>query len=177
MWSKTVSFLMLLVLAAAAAGGFYLVMFGAGSARAQAGQDVSRDMLTEFRREQGRLEQEKKRLAEYERSLKEWEAELDRKYGEYLERLKVLEEREEAFNKKVDDRVVDRQVIEMYENIEPEQAAVLIRNLYSGDNRLAVLILRKIAGRKAGRILEAMVLIDKETALRLAREALDYYKR
>lgn len=171
-----VLFWLLPVMVTAAAVCVYWFMFGESSVNAQAGQDISQKMLTEFRREQQLLAQEKKRLEEYELNLKKWEAELDRKYSDYLQRLKTLEEREKAFNKRVEDRVVNRQVIETYENIDPEQAAVLIRNLYSKDKWLAALILRKISGRKAGKILEAMIPLDKETSTLLAKEALDYYR-
>ncbi|NIM17719.1 MAG: hypothetical protein GTO45_37605 [Candidatus Aminicenantes bacterium] len=169
-------FLLLPVMVTAVAVCVYWFMFSESSVNAQAGQDISQKILTELRREQQLLEQEKKRLEEYELNLKKWEAELDRKYSDYLQRLKILEEREGAFNKRVEDRVVNRQVIETYENIDPEQAAVLIRNLYSKDRWLAALILRKISGRKAGKILEAMIPLDKETSTLLAKEALDYYK-
>lgn len=169
-------FLLLPVMVTAVVVSVYWFMFSESSVNAQAGQDISQKMLTEFRREQQLLAQEKKRLEEYELNLKKWEAELDRKYSDYLQRLKILEEREEAFAKRVEDRVVNRQVIETYENIDPEQAAVLIRNLYSKDKWLAALILRKISGRKAGKILEAMIPLDKETSTLLAKEALDYYR-
>jgi flagellar motility protein MotE (MotC chaperone) len=72
--------------------------------------------------------------------------------------------------------MVDRQTIETYENIDPEQAAVLIKNLYLTDSKLATLIMRKIAGKKAGKILEAMIPIDKETSTRLAEETLNFYR-
>lgn len=169
-------FLLLPVMVTAFVVSVYWFFFSESSVNAQAGQDISQKMLTELRREQQLLEQEKKRLEEYELNLKKWEAELDRKYSDYLQRLKILEEREGAFAKRVEDRVVNRQVIETYENIDPEQAAVLIRNLYSKDKWLAVLILRKISGRKAGKILEAMIPLDKETSTLLAKEALDYYR-
>jgi flagellar motility protein MotE (MotC chaperone) len=169
-------FLLVPVMVTAVVLSVYWFMFSESSVNAQAGQDISQKVLTELRREQELLEQEKKRLQEYELNLKKWEAELDRKYSDYLQRLKVLEEREGAFAKRVEDRVVNRQVIETYENIDPEQAAVLIRNLYSKDKWSAVLILRKISGRKAGKILEAMIPLDKETSTLLAKEALDYYK-
>jgi flagellar motility protein MotE (MotC chaperone) len=169
-------FLLFPVIVTAAAVCVYWFMFSGSSVNAQAGQDISQKMLTELRRERQLLEQEKKRLQEYELNLEKWEAELDRRYSDYLQRLKVLEEREGAFAKRVEDRVVNRQVIETYENIDPEQAAVLIRDLYSEDKWLAALILRKISGRRAGKILEAMIPLDRETSVQLAREALDYYK-
>jgi flagellar motility protein MotE (MotC chaperone) len=87
-----------------------------------------------------------------------------------------LEENEADFNSRVEMRMVDRQTIETYENIDPEQAAILLQNLYHKDNTLATLVMRKISGKKAGRILEAMIPIDKEVSTKIAKEALDYYR-
>jgi len=36
--------------------------------------------------------------------------------------------------------------------------------------------MRKISGKKAGKILEAMIPLDSEISTQLAKEALDYYK-
>ena len=81
-----------------------------------------------------------------------------------------------AAHERVQDRIVNRQTIETYENIDPEQAAVLMKNLYAKDSELAVIIMRKISGKKAGKILEAMIPLDSEISTQLAKEALDYYK-
>jgi len=160
----------------AAIGVIYLVMFGSDNVKAQAGRGLDPKLFTEFRKEQELLEQEKQRLQQYEASLRQFEAELDQKTTDLLAREKDLIEKEEAFNKKMEGRIVDRQVIETYENIDPEQAAVLMQNLYKKDNKLAVLVIRKLAGKKSGKILEAMIPINPEIATALAKEALDYYK-
>jgi flagellar motility protein MotE (MotC chaperone) len=157
----------------------YLYLFDSGSkvkAQAQAEQKISRDMLKELQKEQQLLEETRKRLEEYERNLKTFEADLEQKYDEYLLKAKKLEEIEKVFNERVQDKMVDRQTIETYENIDPEQAAILMKNLYAKDTELAVLIMRKIAGKKAGKILEAMIPLDSEISTQLAKESLDYYK-
>jgi len=157
----------------------YLYAFGSSStvkAQAEAEKKLSRDMLTELQKEQQFLAEERKRLEEYERNLEIFAADLEQKYNEYLLKAKKLAERERVFNQQVQNRIVNRQTIETYENIDPEQAAILMKNLYTKDTELAVIIMRKISGKKAGKILEAMIPLDSEISTQLAKEALDYYK-
>ena len=145
-------------------------------AQTEAEKKISRDMLKELQKEQQFLVEERKRLQEYERNLKAFEVDLEQKYNEYLLKAKKLEEREKDFSKRVENKMVNRQTIETYENIDPERAAVLMKNLYAKDRELAVLIMRKIAGKKAGKILEAMIPLDIEISTQLSKESLDYYK-
>jgi flagellar motility protein MotE (MotC chaperone) len=157
----------------------YLYVFDSSSkvkAQTQAEKKISRDMLKELQKEQQLLVEERKRLQEYERNLKVFEDDIEQKYNEYLLKAKKLDEREKVFNEQVQDKMVNRQTIETYENIDPEQAAILMKNLYAKDAELAVLIMRKIAGKKAGKILEAMIPLDSEISTQLAKESLDYYK-
>ena len=155
----------------------YLFVFNnTDKVKAQEEKNVSQKMLEELQKEQKFLEQERTRLEEYERNLKVFEAELEQKSNDFLLKEKAFNEREVAFNKKLEEKTVDRQIIETYENIDPEQAAVLLKNLYAKDAPLAVLLMRKIAGKKAGKILEAMIPIDREVSTQLAKETLDYYK-
>ena len=157
---------------------FYLYVLDSGSkvkAQSQADKKTSQDMLKELQKEQQVLGQQRKRLEEYERNLKAFEADLEQKYNDYLLKKKTLEDREKVFNERVQDKMVDRQTIETYENIDPEQAAILMKNLYGKDTESAVLIMRKIAGKKAGKILEAMIPLDSEISTQLAKETLDYY--
>jgi flagellar motility protein MotE (MotC chaperone) len=157
----------------------YLYVFdnsGKVKAQAEAEKKISRDMLRELQKEQRFLAEERKRLQEYERNLKVFEADLEQRYNEYLLKAKKFEERERVFSEQVQDRIVNRQTIETYENIDPEQAAILMKNLYAKDTELAVIIMRKISGKKAGKILEAMIPLDSEISTQLARESLDYYK-
>jgi len=158
---------------------FYLYVFDSSSkvkAQTETGEKISRDMLTELQKEQQFLAEERKRLQEYEQNLKVFEADLEQRYNEYRLKAKKLEERERVFNEQVQDRIVNRQTIETYENIDPEQAAILMKNLYAKDPELAVIIIRKISGKKAGKILEAMIPLDSDISTKLAKEALDYYK-
>jgi flagellar motility protein MotE (MotC chaperone) len=157
----------------------YLYVFDSSSkvkAQAQAEKKISGDILKELQKEQQFLAEERKRLQEYERNLKVFEADLEQKYNEYLLKAKKLAERERVFSEQVRDKMVNRQTIETYENIDPEQAAILMKNLYAKDTELAVIIMRKISGKKAGKILEAMIPLDSEISTQLAKESLDYYK-
>jgi flagellar motility protein MotE (MotC chaperone) len=158
---------------------FYLYVFDSSSkvkAQAETEKKISQDMLTELQKEQQFLAEERRRLQEYEQNLKIFEADLEQRYNEYLLKAKKLEERERAFNEQVRDRMVNRQTIETYENIDPEQAAILMKNLYLKDRELAVIIMRKISVKKAGKILEAMIPLDSELSTQLAKESLEYYK-
>ncbi|MCU0289852.1 MAG: hypothetical protein MUF15_26095, partial [Acidobacteria bacterium] len=76
----------------------------------------------------------------------------------------------------VDLRFMNRQTIETYENIDPEQAAILLKNLYIKDPSLVILIMKKISGRKAGRILDALLLTDRDLATKIAEETLNFYR-
>ncbi len=128
----------------------YLYVFDSSStvkAQAEAEKKLSPDMLTELQKEQQFLAEERKRLEEYERNLEIFAADLEQKYNEYLLKAKKLAGRERVFNQQVQDRIVNRQTIETYENIDPEQAAILMKNLYSKDTELAVIIMRKISGK------------------------------
>jgi len=162
----------------------YMVILNGKNAKAQSGSNSeSEKIISEITSEQLSLEQQRKQLEDYERTLKAYELELESRNNDYLQKMKSFEiqvqslkTKEELFNKRVDDKVVDRQTIETYENIDPEQAAILLKNLYEKDSQLAVLIMRKIAGKKAGKILEAMIPLDKETSTKLAKESMDFYK-
>jgi flagellar motility protein MotE (MotC chaperone) len=177
--SKNTLFIIALALPflVAIAAVFYMVFLNDKNVKAQADdKDTSSKIITEITNEQQVLDQQKRQLEDYERNLKSFEAELDRKYTDYLIKEKELKDKEEVFDKKVEDKTVDRQLIETYENIDPEQAAILIKNLYGKDPRLATLIMRKIAGKKAGKILEAMIPLDKDASTALAKEVMDFYK-
>lgn len=139
-------------------------------------QDVRENMLGELQREREAVVQEKDRLEQLRRNLENFQAELNLKYDEYLQKTKELARLEEEFKKKVEGRLVDRQTLETYESIDPEQSAILMKNLYGKDPALATLLMRKITGKKAGKILEAMIPLDAEISTQLARDTLDFYK-
>ncbi len=159
---------------------FFVYLFSTGDngvgAQSQPDTSVSRKMIEELRKEQKVVEDERLRLQQYEQNLKNLESELDRRFSEVVQKEKDLTLKDELFNKKVADRTVDRQTLETYENIDPEQAAELLKSLYIKDPPLATLLMRKMAGKKAGKILEAMIPLDKEIATQLAKQTLDYYK-
>lgn len=182
---KKMVMILLLVLAVAVPVAVYL--FSAVNEKAEVEVEVEKadkkkdkslvdNMLNELQIERALVEQEKQRLAEHQRGLKNFESELDKKYSEYLRKAQLLADKEIEFNSKVDLRSVDRQTVETYESIDSEQAAVLLRNLYKKDATLAILIIRKISGKRAGRILEAMILIDKDVSTQIAQDALNYYR-
>lgn len=178
---KKIVMIILLILAVAVPVAVYL--FSAGNEKVEVEKvDKKVDkglvdtMLNELQVERALMEQEKQRLAEQQRNLKKFESELDKKYTEYLRKAQQLADKEEEFNNKVELRSVDRQTMETYESIDSEQAAVLLKNLYSKDPSLVILVMRKISGRRAGKILEAMILIDKELSVKIAQESLNYYR-
>lgn len=174
---KKVIMILLVILAAAVPVAVYL--FSAGNEKVEAekvDKGLFDNMLNELQMERALVEQEKQRLAEHQRNLKNFESELNKKYSEYAQKAQQLADKEIEFNSKVDLRSVDRQAIETYESIDSEQAAVLLRNLYKKDPSLATLIIRKISGKKAGRLLEAMIPIDREAATKIAQDALNYYR-
>lgn len=177
--SRVTTFFLYLILPLiiAAAVTVYFVIFDNRNVKAQADdKDTSARVLAEIGSEQKIMDDEKQRLDDYERNLKAYESELDRKYTDYLLKVKDLQDREDALNKKIESLTVDRQTIETYENIDPEQAAILLKNLFNKDSKLTILLMRKLSGKKAGKILEAMIPIDAETSALLAKETMDYFK-
>jgi flagellar motility protein MotE (MotC chaperone) len=174
---KTLLLLALPLVVATLAAAYYIV-FNDQNVGAQTGtrKNVSRKLLTELQKEQKALDLEKKRLEEYEQNLKSFEAELEQRYDQYLKKIEELKKQQEEFQKKIEGKTVDRQVIETYENIDPEQAAILMSNLYKKDKKKATLVMRKIAGKKAGKILEAMIPLSAEISTQLAKEVLEFYK-
>lgn len=174
---KKMLVILLLVLAVAAPVVFYL--FSETNVKAEAekvDKNLVDGMMNELQEERALLEHEKQKLLEQQRNLKNFESELDKRYSEYLQREQQLAAKEADFNNKVDMRTVDRQTIETYESIDSEQAAVLLKNLYERDPELATLIIKRIPGKKAGRILEAMIPIDREVSTKIAQDALNYYR-
>ncbi len=156
-----------------------LYFFGGGSVKAQEtidSQETSENVLKELEKERALLETEKERLDQIRRNLESFQVELDKRYKDYLAKSEELKKKEKEFNDKVEGKMVDRQTIETYENIDPEQASILMINLYKTDASLATLVMRKIAGKKAGKILEAMIPMNAEVSTKIAEEALKFYK-
>lgn len=174
---KRMVMILLLVLAIATPVVYYL--FSDTNVKAEAekvDKNLVDSMLNELQEERALLENEKQKLADQQGKLKSFESELDTRYSEYLRREQQLAAKEAEFNNKVDMRIADRQTIETYESIDSEQAAVLLKNMYEKDPELATLIIKRISGKKAGRILEAMIPIDREVSTKIAQDALNYYR-
>ncbi|MCP4219417.1 MAG: hypothetical protein GY765_32580 [bacterium] len=178
MKKKIISFLAAsMVTSALVFATFYF--FGTGSVKAQETKTtkaVAKKMVKELQKEMALVEKGREQVLQMRAGLKSFEAELDRKHDDYLQKSKALAAEQKDFDEKVEGKMVDRQIIETYENIDPEQAAVLIKNLYQSDRSLATLVMRKIAGKKAGKILEAMIPVDRVTSTRIAEATLNYYK-
>ena len=168
-----------LFLAAVAFVVYLLIADSTKNAKAEVGEmstETVDKLLKELQKEQALIDKEKQKLEQSRRDLENFKADLDKRYSEYLQKSKDLAEKEDAFRGKMEAKMVDRQIIETYQNIDPEQAAILIKNLYAEDHELATLVMRRIDGKKAGKILEALIPIAPETSTKLAKEALNYYK-
>lgn len=171
---KKITFIVFLVFTIALSAVVVYLFSENSNVKAEA--EKSDKLLKELQREQALVQQERQVLEQKERSLKAFQDELDKQHNQYLINKKKLEDLEKVFNEKVEAKMVDRQTIETYENIDAEQAAVLIKNLYLKDSSLATLIMRKIAGKKAGKILENMIPIDKAVATSIAEDTLTFYR-
>jgi flagellar motility protein MotE (MotC chaperone) len=88
---------------------------------------------------------------------------------------KDLDEREKLLTQRFENESVNKQVIESFENIDPEQAAPLLMALFKEDETLTALLLRRMAAKKAGKILEAMIPLDPELSTRLSQKILTFY--
>lgn len=171
--------LMIILPLVLAASAFLIYLLSTDNAKAEVGEmstETVDKLLKELQKEQVLIEKEKQKLDQTRRDLENFKSDLDKRYSDYLQKSKDLAEKEEEFRNKMEARMVDRQIIDTYQNIDPEQAAVLIKNLYAEDHELATLVMRRIDGKKAGKILEALIPIAPETSTKLAEEALNYYR-
>jgi len=137
---------------------------------------VSKEMIKELANERAALKKKEIKLNKYKQNLESFESDLNKRYDDYLKKKKNLEKRELEFNKKLEDTQLDTKTIESYENIDPEQAALLMQEMYKNDPKLPPLIMRKISGKKAGKIIEALIELDTKTSAKLAKDVLDYFK-
>lgn len=161
------------------ASAIVIYLLSTDNAKAEVGEmstETVDKLLKELKKEQVLIEKEKQKLDQTRRNLESFKDDLDKRYSEYIQKTKDLAEKEEEFRSKIEGRMVDRQIIDTYQNIDPEQAAILIKNLYVEDHELATLVMRRIDGKKAGKILEALIPIDPDTSTKLAEEALNYFK-
>ncbi len=143
---------------------------------AESQKDFVNRMMKEFEKERKVIDLIKKKLEVKEQNLKVYEEELNKKFEDYKKKMAALKKKEDEFNKKVESKMIDRQMIETYESIDPEQAAILMRNLYLKDKNIATLLIRKLSGKKAGKILEALIQLDPKVSTELAKYSIDLYK-
>jgi flagellar motility protein MotE (MotC chaperone) len=151
-------------------------LFNVGSLRAEDDRQAMGKLLEELGRERQALDARKAELDDQASQLRVFEVELERRNGEWKTRMDALKKQEDDFTARIEAKAIDRQMIETFESVDPDSAAVLMLKLYGRDAKTAALILRKLSGKKAGKILEAMVTLDAETATSLARETIDAYR-
>lgn len=158
-----------------------VLIFGyMGLSQARAKAELKREsiqrMFSELERERNRIEEERRHMDQMKSNLKNFELALDKKYEEYRREVKVLEAQQQEFQELLNRKAIDRQVVETYESIDETEAAKLVLDLYEKDQELATLLLRSISGRKAGKIVEEMILLNRRTAAELAKKTLEVYK-
>jgi hypothetical protein len=121
------------------------------------------------------MEAEKAEIKRQWDNLKSFQMELDQRAAAMEAFKKDLDEREKLLTQRFENESVNKQVIESYENIDPEQAAPLLMALFKEDETLTALLLRRMAAKKAGKILEAMIPLDPELSTRLSQKILTFY--
>ena len=145
-------------------------------AKAELKKESVQKMIQELERERTKIENERQQFDQLKSNLKSYEIELSQKNEKYLADLKELNEQKEEFKKKVDAKTIDKQIIETYENVDPAQSARLLLKLYQKDESLTTLLLRRLSGRKAGKILEQIIILDAEIAAVLAKKTLETFQ-
>lgn len=50
-----------------------------------------------------------------------------------------------------------------------------MQEMYKKDKKLPPIIIRKISGKKAGKIIEALIELDTPTSAQLAKDVLEYF--
>ena len=114
----------------------------------------------------------RERLQTREKELAALATQLEQTRQELVAREQKLRDQIKAFEEKVAGKRVDRQVLDTYQNMTPNQAAQVLLDLYQSQKELAVLLLRKLPGDSAGEILGAMLQLNRAQTSALARDAL-----
>lgn len=122
-----------------------------------------------------KLEAEKAEIKRQWDNLKSFQIELDQRAATLETLRNAIEEREKRLNQRIVDESVNKQTVESYESIDPEQAAPLLIALFKEDENLTALLFRKMAAKKAGKILEAMIPLDQDLSTRLSQKILTYF--
>lgn len=128
-------------------------------------------------KERAAIEAERADLQRQWADLKSFQLELEQRALSLEKDKKNLEEREKGFKQRLEAESVNKSIIESYESIDPEQAAPLIISLFKEDETLTVLLMRKMTPKKAGKIMEAMILLDRDISTRLAQQVLSFYSK
>ena len=126
-------------------------------------------------KERAAIEKEKAELKRQWDDLKSFQIELEQRATALEEEKKKLQEKQEQFKREMENESLSKKVIESYESVDPEQAAPLVISLFKENEDLAVLLMRKMTPKKAGKIMEAMIPLDRDLSTRLAENTLTYY--
>jgi hypothetical protein len=133
-------------------------------------------LLQEINQEKTTMETRRTELDRLESSLRTFQSELDQRAQALTQQEAQLKKREEEFATRVDAKSLDRKMIETFEAIDPDQGAILILNLQRRDATQAAVLLRRMTGKKAGKLLESLIQLDPAAATELAKGSLDLYK-
>jgi len=71
---------------------------------------LSKELVKELSLERDLLKKKETNLDKYKQNLESFEADLNKRYDEYLKKKKALEDLEKAFKKKVDDATLDAKI-------------------------------------------------------------------
>ncbi len=154
----------------------YLVWAGGVGAEGDDDETRVQKLLAEIGREKTAMETRRAGLDRLESSLRTFQLELDRRAEGLSQREALLKKTETELDGKLAAKAVDRKMIETFESIDPDQGAVLILNLMRKDAPLAQLLIRRMSGKKAGKLLESLIQLDAAAATDLAKGSLDLYK-
>jgi len=126
-------------------------------------------------KERALMAAEKEEIKRERDDLKSFQLELEQRALDLEKLKKEIDEQEKVFQQRLQSESVNKQTIESYQSIDPEQAAPLIIALFKEDETLTALLMRKMDSKKAGKIMEAMIPVDPDISTRLAYKALTFY--
>lgn len=152
---------------------FFLVLI-ARSGLSQENQNSGQG-ADDLARDREAMEKEKAAIKRQWDDLKSFQIELEQRAAELEKEKKLLDEKRELFRLQLENESVNKKVIESYESIDPEQAAPLLISLFKENEDLAVLLMRKMTPKKSGKIMEAMIPLDRELSTRLTQRTLTYH--
>ncbi|HNX98797.1 MAG TPA: hypothetical protein PKK12_14065 [Candidatus Aminicenantes bacterium] len=154
----------------------YLVWAGGIQAEGDDEETRVQKLLAEIGRDRTAIEVRRAELDRLESSLRTFQSELDRRAEGLTQQEARLKKMESDLNDKMLAKAIDRKMIETFEAIDPDQGAVLLLNLMHKDAPMAQLLIRKMTGKKAGKILESLIQLDPAAATDLAKGSIDLFK-